>query len=72
MRRRLRMKGKVTNIEIMMPIKIRLMMRGRMLDLSLGQKKSGRKKGHIDIIMVVGVDKGERREHRAYWEVGSW
>lgn len=72
MRRRLRMKGKVTNIEIMMPIKIRLMMRGRMLDLSLGQKKSGRKKGHVDIIMVVGVDKGERREHRAYWEVGSW
>ena len=72
MRRRLRMKGKVTNIEIMMPIKIRLMMRGRMLDLSLGQKKSVRKKGHVDIIMVVGVDKGERREHRAYWEVGSW
>lgn len=43
MRRRLRMKGKVTNIEIMMPIKIRLMMRGRMLDLSLGQKKFGPK-----------------------------
>ena len=60
MRGRLLPMRKVTRTRVRRPSKIRTMMRGSKMDLSLGQEKPGGKTGHVGVTVVVGIKVGGR------------
>ena len=60
MRGRLLPMRKVTRTRVRRPSKIRTMMRGSKMDLSLGQEKPGGKTGQVGVTVVVGIKVGGR------------
>ena len=62
---------KVTSTRVRRPSKIRLMMRGSKMDLSLGQEKPGRKTGQVGVTVVVGIKVGGRNVGDVAVEIGE-
>ena len=60
MRGRLLPMRKVTRTRVRRPSKIRTMMRGSKMDLSLGQEKPGGKTGQVGVTVVDGIKVGGR------------